>query len=889
MRRLALIPSLAFAVAACSGTGGGTGGTSSSTGGSSSGGSRGSGGSTGASSGSTGRGTGTGGTTGVSSGSSSGASSGGATGASSSSGGAGTSSGASSGGGPCSEPDGEVCALGSGYGFCCLGTCTDPMSDPMNCGQCYDQCQASQSCTQGNCTYPNCDGVPNGALCAGNAGSQDPSQRCVGGVCVATTCAGSNAPVECALSGDAGIGSCCEGQCSGFDDATNCGGCGIECPTGASCADGECSSSCADGGCPGGTVCAQSLYAGLACLSPSCAGAPDDQSCATVGGGGGVCCNGGCTDTWTDSQNCGQCYEACPSGELCVYGSCQGVVASCGNVPVGTLCAQADGGLGGCCGGCRQLDFQTDPANCGGCGQICPQGATCAGGQCVLADGGSGWCDLPGNACPAGDACVSTVCATQTCDASDAMEPCAGPGTAGGTAQCCGSACVDTNEDSANCGVCGNVCAAGMFCLSGQCTASPTCGRANSGTPCPLASAKNGTCCAGQCVDTGSDPANCQGCGVVCPVGQLCNQANAYAPCGLADGGPAPSCYDDGAACPAGTLCATQGCLSPACPPGASGLRCAFGSSIMGTCCDGVCTDTTQDPANCGSCGTACASGICYTTFGASTAQCLPAADGGNCASANGGFGCAPGTTCLAGSCVSSSGCNGPFGFCQAGDGNVGACCQDFLATTCADLATDPQNCGGCGEQCPSGQTCANGVCSGSVSPCLGGRRGAYCDLDAGPAFVCCLGGGCPDLETDSANCGYCGNACQTGLACLNGQCLATTCTSTTAGQTCEEGDGGLGGCCGNSCLDLGADRDNCGACGAKCASAETCVQGACVIPQCSPAYQGAPCDVDAGNGYLYVGSCCGTACVDTQGDPENCGLCGNACGDGGCSHGSCQ
>jgi hypothetical protein len=875
---LVLWVSFALALAACSG--GGNGGTSSGTSSSSGGSSGGSPGSSGSSSNS-------------SSGSGPGSSSSGSTGSSSSIGGvsssgsSGGSSGGGSAGGSCTEPDDEPCQLTSGYGLCCLGTCTDPTSDPLNCGQCYNQCQGSQTCSQGSCTFANCDNAPNGALCAGNQGSEDPAQQCIDGVCVALTCAGAQGITVCGFPGDGGIGTCCQGQCSAFDDATNCGGCGIECPTGATCLEGTCSSTCADAGCPASTVCTQSFDNGLACISPSCSGQPDEQSCSAAGAVGGVCCNGGCTDTESDSQNCGQCYNFCQQGQLCVYGSCTAVVSSCAASQIGTLCQQNDGGLGACCGSCRQLDFETDSNNCGSCGVICSVGATCTGGQCALADGGYGQCDYNGNSCPAGDSCVSSSCVTQTCNASDPMEPCSSPGSAGGTAQCCGSACVDTNEDPANCGVCGNACSTGMFCLSGQCAAIPTCGPANSGTLCPLASGKTGTCCSSQCVDTESDSANCEGCGIACPVGEFCN-VGSYPPCSLVDGGAAPSCYGGGAACPAGTVCSEQECLAPTCPVGASGGHCAFGVSVTGTCCNGVCADTTQDPDNCGTCGTTCASGVCYSSLGM-PAQCLPGEDAGSCTGPDNPFGCAPGTTCLAGNCVTSSGCNGPFGNCQAGDGNIGACCQEFIASICSDLTSDAQNCGGCGVQCPSGQTCADGLCSGDVSPCGSGRRGAFCDLDAGTSLLCCAGGGCADVETDSANCGYCGYSCQPGLSCLQGQCLATSCTTTTAGEACVQGDGGLGGCCGTSCLDLGIDPDNCGGCGVKCASVESCVQGACVVPQCTPAHQGAPCDLDAGGGYLIVGSCCASACVNTQSDPDNCGLCGSSCGDAGCNNGSCQ
>jgi hypothetical protein len=74
--------------------------------------------------------------------------------------------------------------------------------------------------------------------------------------------------------------------------------------------------------------------------------------------------------------------------------------------------------------------------------------------------------------------------------------------------------------------------------------------------------------------------------------------------------------------------------------------------------CGGLCTDTSIDPTNCGSCGTKCgASGICQS---------------GACV-------CGPATNACNGSCV--------------------------------DVLTDPANCGGCGKVCAGFQFCTNGTC----------------------------------------------------------------------------------------------------------------------------------------------------------------------------------
>nr|MBK7066950.1 hypothetical protein [Deltaproteobacteria bacterium] len=63
---------------------------------------------------------------------------------------------------------------------------------------------------------------------------------------------------------------------------------------------------------------------------------------------------------------------------------------------------------------------------------------------------------------------------------------------------------------------------------------------------------------------------------------------------------------------------------------------------------------------------------------------------------------------------------------------------------------------------------------------------------------------------------------------------------------------------CDTACVDLQSNALNCGACGRECASAESCVMGACRV-SCS-----------AGQ------TACGTTCVDLQSNARNCGDCAN-------------
>src|SRR5262249_29454446 len=104
-------------------------------------------------------------------------------------------------------------------------------------------------------------------------------------------------------------------------------------------------------------------------------------------------------------------------------------------------------------------------------------------------------------------------------------------------------------------------------------------------------------------------------------------------------------------------------------------------------------------------------------------------------------------------------------GRCLAQDGGLGLCCPDG---SCADLAEDVHNCGGCGIDC-GGAACIDGGCVGAV--CDYARQGGFCGAPGDLVHVCC-GTGCVDQSSDAANCGACGNACPAGKTCLAGTCV---------------------------------------------------------------------------------------------------------------------
>jgi hypothetical protein len=128
------------------------------------------------------------------------------------------------------------------------------------------------------------------------------------------------------------------------------------------------------------------------------------------------------------------------------------------------------------------------------------------------------------------------------------------------------------------------------------------------------------------------------------------------------------------------------------------------------------------------------------------------------------------------------------------------------------------------------------GPCDASTLSCCDGLSciGGVCSCPGGSTF--CLDAApdtCVDLGSDSANCGACGNACGAGKECVAGQCVCDL-------QSCPDG------CCSAS-----------GACETLSASACQTATGACAVGSC-----------DDGNDCTYGdhcdghGSCGGTAIV---------------------------
>jgi len=502
--------------------------------------------------------------------------------------------------------------------------------------------------------------------------------------------------------------------------------------------------------------------------------------------------------------------------------------------------------------------------------------------------------------CPAD--CDASVDARASTDAR--MRDGRAPGDATGEAETEAVTAPDASSEDAPTGA---WCAAGLAPCDGGCvslSSVDSCGGCGMACPSPTsngaATCTNGTCgvacdpgyslCDGTCVQY-STPTNCGSCGNVCD-------------------------FDAGTPLCAATADGVYSCV-PACP------------AATPTRCGETCVDTTSDPNNCAECGNPCTSGVTHSqpvcVHGACTYACDSAYEACNGA-------CVQYTTAAnCGRCGNTCGGDAGSAVC-AGTGGWYACvsgCPSAAATlctgSCVDIASDPDNCNGCGLACetsvansvPACQagactfTCAagtglcNGACIQYTTSANCGSCGAACASDGGTpvcaaagdggAYACASGcpagastrceGACVDTSSDASNCGTCGHACSTGVAnaqpaCVNGACSFTC----GAGYSL----------CNSACADFASDPNNCGGCGSAhaCGGGMTCHEGQCTMSctetsECPPGYacNGSTCTTSCSALQTCNGGCCagGICVVGTA--AAACGTNGGACTD--CASGS--
>jgi hypothetical protein len=313
-----------------------------------------------------------------------------------------------------------------------------------------------------------------------------------------------------------------------------------------------------------------------------------------------------------------------------------------------------------------------------------------------------------------------------------------------------------------------------------SCGSAAVCADGTCVAPCGVDQAR----CLGQCVALATDNANCGRCGERCASALVCSGGTCRVEC-AAPFGSCPAAGGDGGADAGGPrYCADfsgdeQNCggCSVRCAPGQECVQgqCNTSCVIGQTACDGACRDLATDRAHCGRCGNACGAG----------------------------------EVCSGGTCQASCG----LPYIRCGD-------------RCKNPATDPENCGDCDRRCEpgnvTGPTCAAGRC--------GYARCApdHADCDGLPENGCER-----PVGADPLNCGFCNNRCQPANV------AAPTCGGGACGYTtCNAGFDDCDSIRSNGCETLvSSDNGNCGGCGVRCGTLETCRQSRCVATVAPTSY----------------------------------------------------
>ena len=157
-------------------------------------------------------------------------------------------------------------------------------------------------------------------------------------------------------------------------------------------------------------------------------------------------------------------------------------------------------------------------------------------------------------------------------------------------------------------------------------------------------------------------------------------------------------------------------------------------------------------------------------------------------------------------------------------------CCETAEGPACVDPNRTFDHCGACGSSCEGrGTECEFGTCHCGVfdTGCAGDETGACCPPRTGLGDVYCA-----NFLSSGSDCGGCGVECAPERA---DRCAAGTCAC--GARTREQCTGAPDSiCCPDitgttaSCVDTVSDRLNCGGCGERCDTLESCVGGTCTV-----------------------------------------------------------
>lgn len=386
-------------------------------------------------------------------------------------------------------------------------------------------------------------------------------------------------------------------------------------------------------------------------------------------------------------------------------------------------------------------------------------------------------------------------------------------------------------------------------------------------------------------------------------------------------------------------------CMIPYATPNCVNGKCGIGTCSDGRVdCDGDLlngceADLQFDPKNCGSCGhpcpgtQTCEKGICGLYCPKDKANCdndesngceTPLHTLNDCEFC--------GDSCILNNASSTCDQNG---VCSLGECDMGWMnCDNSSDTGCeTNVAGDSNNCGNCGNVCPSGPNstavCKSGACDINCDPgysnCDGNNLVGYatgcevhsdvdvnncgsgasacgnvCNLPNVQQNACVMGkcviaqckpgfmdcdndptNGCEvNTQNNAQNCGGCGMACTTNNgtpACVAGMCAV---------GTCNNGYADCNGIVSDGCeVNTNTDPSHCGGCNAS---------NVCNIPNATPVCLGGTCAIGACNpGYQNCNNLMNDGCeVNTTNNPLNCGACFSQCfvanGTAGCSNSQC-